>query len=59
MNLVSPSQVRAHLLLQDAVLLDEVLERPLLMAIEPAGEGREQELEWLGERRHAGMLLLA
>ncbi len=35
-----------ELLLQDAILLDQILDDLGLMAVDPAGEGGEEELEW-------------
>ena len=41
-----------ELLLQDAVLFSEILNDCVLMADDPAGEGRNQDLPRLNDHRH-------
>ena len=49
-----PDRARARTpSLQDAVLLDQVLDDLRLVAVDPAGEGREEEAEW-GDAGHRG-----
>ena len=43
-------------LLQDAVLLSEILDHPVLLAGNPAGEGRNEDLPRLEHGRHPRML---
>ncbi len=39
-------------LVEDPVLLDEILDRALLLAAYPAREGQEQDLKWVVLDRH-------
>jgi hypothetical protein len=41
------------LFLQDAVLLDQILDQLGLVPVDPASEGREEESQWEAIRHHA------
>lgn len=42
----------AKLLLEYAILRDEIVDDPELMLVYPAGETEEQQIDWLEEEAH-------
>ena len=48
----------AELLAEDAVLLEEILDDVVLMAVDPAGEREEKEPQRVGRGRHGAELAL-
>jgi hypothetical protein len=51
-----PESLSAELFLKDSILLAQVLNRRLLMLVDPASENRDEELPWLEDPGHPGIL---
>jgi hypothetical protein len=50
-----PKSFSTDLILEDSILLSQVLDRSLLVLVDPASESRDEELRWLEDSRHSGI----
>ncbi|TNF80791.1 MAG: hypothetical protein EP299_02400 [Acidobacteria bacterium] len=53
-----PESLSTELLLEDSILLAQVLDRRVLMLVDPACEDRDKELPWLEDLSHPPSLRL-